>query len=95
MRDHATAGPHPRSAERSGSGDDGTRTGRFRRAEEIQTLLRRAGVGPRRRLICYDSAGIGACKLAFALTLIGYDDIGVYDAGWAEVGRPTRPPAER
>ena len=71
------------------------RTGRFRGAEEIRALLRRAGVVPRRRLICYDSAGIGACKLAFALTLIGYDDIAVYDAGWAEWGNRLDLPVER
>jgi thiosulfate/3-mercaptopyruvate sulfurtransferase len=37
-------------------------------------------------LICYDAGGLGACKLAFALTLIGCDDVGVYDGGWVEWG---------
>jgi thiosulfate/3-mercaptopyruvate sulfurtransferase len=70
------------------------RTGRFRSAEDLRDLLRRAGVNPRRRLIVYDSVGIGACKLAFALTLIGYDDISVYDGGWAEWGDRLDLPAE-
>jgi thiosulfate/3-mercaptopyruvate sulfurtransferase len=61
-------------------------TGRFRRPEELRDLIRRAGVSPRRRLICYDSAGVGACKLAFALTLMDYDDVAVYDGGWTEWG---------
>jgi thiosulfate/3-mercaptopyruvate sulfurtransferase len=62
------------------------RTGSFHSADDLRALLRRAGVNPRRRLVCYDSAGLGACKLAFALTLVGCDDVAVYDAGWTEWG---------
>jgi thiosulfate/3-mercaptopyruvate sulfurtransferase len=62
------------------------RTGRFRPAEDIWALLRRAGVNTRRRLICYDATGMSACKLAFALALIGHQDFAVYDGGWAEWG---------
>jgi thiosulfate/3-mercaptopyruvate sulfurtransferase len=71
------------------------KTGRFRSAEDLRALLRKAGVNPRRRLICYDSAGLGACKLAFALTLIGCDEVAVYDGGWAEWGDRLDLPAER
>ena len=71
------------------------RTGRFRPAEDLRALLRKAGVNPRQRLICYDSAGLGACKLAFALTLIGCDEVSVYDGGWAEWGDRLDLPAER
>ena len=60
--------------------------GTFRSSDELRTLLRRAGANPRRRLICYDAAGLAACKLAFALTLIGCDDVAVYDGGWVEWG---------
>jgi thiosulfate/3-mercaptopyruvate sulfurtransferase len=62
------------------------RTGRFRPPEDLWALLRRAGVNARRRLICYDAAGMGACKLAFALALLGHEDVAVYDGGWAEWG---------
>ena len=71
-----------------------SRTGTFRSAEDLWAMVRRAGGNPRRRLICYDSTGIGACKLAFALTLIGCDDVAVYDGGWAEWGDRLDLPAE-
>ena len=71
-----------------------SRTGVFRSAEDLWAMVRRAGGNSRRRLICYDSTGIGACKLAFALTLIGCDDVAVYDGGWAEWGDRLDLPAE-
>ncbi|HJX67913.1 MAG TPA: sulfurtransferase [Candidatus Limnocylindrales bacterium] len=70
-------------------------TGRFRDAEELRSQLRRAGVDTRRRIVCYDSVGLGACKLAFALTLLGCDDVAVYDGGWVEWGDRLDLPVER
>jgi thiosulfate/3-mercaptopyruvate sulfurtransferase len=72
-----------------------TRSDRFRSADDLKALLRRAGVNPRHRLICYDTSGLGACKLAFALTLIGCEDVAVYDGGWAEWGDRLDLPTER
>jgi thiosulfate/3-mercaptopyruvate sulfurtransferase len=68
--------------------------GRFLSAAQIRDLLRRAGVSARRRLICYDDAGIGACKLAFVLTLMGYENVAVYDGGWTEWGERLDLPCE-
>lgn len=70
-------------------------TGRFRSAEELRSQLRKAGIDWRRRIVCYDSVGLGACKLAFALTLLGCDDVAVYDGGWVEWGDRLDLPVER
>ena len=70
-------------------------TGRFRSPDDLRALLRQAGVNSRRRLILYDSVGLGACKLAFALTLMGYDDVAVYDGPLVlqRLDAERRPPA--
>ena len=70
------------------------RTGRFRSSDELRAQLRRAGVDPRRRTVCR-LAGLGACKLAFALTLLGFNDVAVYDGSWAEWGDRLDLPVER
>jgi thiosulfate/3-mercaptopyruvate sulfurtransferase len=53
---------------------------------ELRAALLRANVTRGRRLICYDQSGVAAAKLAWVLTLLGHDDVAVYDGGWAEWG---------
>jgi thiosulfate/3-mercaptopyruvate sulfurtransferase len=64
-------------------------------ADAIRAALNRAAVARGRRLVCYDGSGVGAAKLAFVLTLMGYDDVAVYDGGWAEWGDRLDLPVER
>ena len=58
----------------------------LRNGDELRAQLTKAGVARGRRMVCYDSSGIAAAKLAFVLTLLGYDDVAVYDGGWADWG---------
>jgi thiosulfate/3-mercaptopyruvate sulfurtransferase len=66
--------------------------GCFRPAAELSRLVARAGLKSPRRIVIYDGAGIGAAKVAFALSLIGYTNIAVYGPGWTEwSARPDLP----
>lgn len=68
---------------------------RLRDASELRDQLLKANVARGRRIVVYDGAGIGAAKLAFVLTLLGYDDVALYDAGWAEWGDRLDLPVDR
>jgi thiosulfate/3-mercaptopyruvate sulfurtransferase len=70
-------------------------TGRFRSGDELRAILLRANVTRGRRMVCYDGAGVAAAKLAFVLTLVGHDDVAVYDGGWAEWGDRLDLPVDR
>jgi len=70
-------------------------TQRLLDADAIRAALGRATVTRGKRLVCYDGSGVGAAKLAFVLTLMGYDDVAVYDGGWAEWGDRLDLPVER
>jgi thiosulfate/3-mercaptopyruvate sulfurtransferase len=61
-------------------------TQRLRDPGELRALLIKANITRGRRLICYDQSGVAAAKLAWVLTLLGHEDVAVYDGGWAEWG---------
>jgi thiosulfate/3-mercaptopyruvate sulfurtransferase len=67
----------------------------LRNAETLRRVLTEANVARGRRLVTYDGSGIGAAKLAFVLSLLGHDDVAVYDGGWSEWGDRLDLPVER
>ena len=70
-------------------------THHFRDGGELREMLLKANVLRGRRMVCYDGSGVAAAKLAFALTLLGHDDVAVYDGGWAEWGNRLDLPVDR
>jgi thiosulfate/3-mercaptopyruvate sulfurtransferase len=67
----------------------------FRVGDELRDILYKANVARGRRMVCYDGSGISAAKLAFALTLLGHEDVAVYDGGWSEWGNRFDLPVDR
>ena len=67
----------------------------FKSASELRELLLKANIARGRRMVCYDGSGVAAAKLAFALTILGHDDVAVYDGGWAEWGNRLDLPVDR
>lgn len=68
---------------------------RFRDGARLRTLLHAGNVSRGRRMVCYDGSGVAAAKLAFVLTLLGHEDVAVYDGGWAEWGNRLDLPVDR
>ncbi|TME80410.1 MAG: sulfurtransferase, partial [Chloroflexi bacterium] len=68
---------------------------RFRSSDQLRSQMLKANVTRGRRMVCYDGSGIAASKLAFVLTLLGHDDVAVYDGGWAEWGDRLDLPVDR
>jgi thiosulfate/3-mercaptopyruvate sulfurtransferase len=67
----------------------------LRDGDALRDRLHSANVTRGRRLVTYDGSGIAATKLAFVLTLLGFDDVAVYDGGWAEWGDRLDLPVDR
>ena len=67
----------------------------FRPAAELRDVVLKGNVARGRRMVCYDGSGVAAAKLAFVLTLLGHDDVAVYDGGWAEWGNRLDLPVDR
>jgi thiosulfate/3-mercaptopyruvate sulfurtransferase len=67
----------------------------FESPDRLARLFLAAGLTRGRRVVTYDGAGIGAAKAAFVLTLLGYPDVAVYDAGWADWGSRLDLPVDR
>lgn len=52
--------------------------------EEIRRRFQEAGAKPGERMITYCGGGIAASSAAFAATMVGFEDVAVYDASLSE-----------
>ena len=68
---------------------------KLRDGAQLRALLHAGNVSRGRRMVCSDGSGVAAAKLAFVLTLLGHDDVAVYDGGWAEWGNRYDLPVDR
>lgn len=68
---------------------------RLRDGDELRNRLHAANISRGRRMVTYDGSGVAAAKLAFVLTLLGHEDVAVYDGGWAEWGNRLDLPVDR
>lgn len=69
-------------------------TGALREADELRALFDDAGVTGDKPVVCTCGSGVTAAALAFALHLIGRDDVAVYDGSWSEWGAQEDTPVE-
>ena len=68
---------------------------RLREGGDLRDRLHAANVSRGSRMVAYDGSGVAAAKLAFVLSLLGHDDVAVYDGGWAEWGNRLDLPVDR
>ncbi len=69
-------------------------TGCYLPSDRLQKKFDEVGVGYARRIINYCGGGIASSNNAFALTLLGYDNVTVYDGSMLEWGNDASLPME-
>jgi thiosulfate/3-mercaptopyruvate sulfurtransferase len=69
-------------------------TGAYKPADVLRALLAEAGATDARQVITYCGGGIAATSTAFALVLLGHDDVAIYDGSLSEWVRDPALPME-
>jgi len=63
-------------------------------ADAIEARFKAAGLDLSKPTVCSCGSGVTAAVLAFALHLIGHEDVALYDGSWTEWGLPGDTPVE-
>ncbi|MCS6775450.1 MAG: sulfurtransferase [Chloroherpetonaceae bacterium] len=58
--------------------------GRFLPAEQLAEIAAGAGVSPETRVVAYCNGGVAATTVLFALSMLGYPHLALYDGSWNE-----------
>lgn len=66
----------------------------FRSPDELRDLYARVGVDRARLVITTCNAGVASAGTLFALNLLGFDNVTLYDGSWSEWGNDPRLPIE-
>ena len=69
-------------------------SGLYRPAEELASLFEQAGADRTQRVVTYCGGGIAASNDALVLSLLGYEDVAVYDASMSEYAADPSLPLE-
>ncbi len=69
-------------------------TGTYLPVDQLQEKFQAVGVGDAEQIIVYCGSGIAASNDAFALALLGYENVAVYDESLAEWGYDSSLPME-
>ena len=69
-------------------------TGLYRPAEELAAAFEDVGADRAQRVVTYCGGGIAASNDAFVLSLLGYEDVAVYDASMSEYAADPALPLE-
>lgn len=62
-------------------------TGKILQENQLEGIFKNAGINPADPVIATCGSGVTACSIAFALHILGYRDVAVYDGSWSEWGQ--------